>query len=155
MLRRTQNQSIFHLFPRIDHTDLRMNSMSESWKEKQFLGILNRLNWKNISNWMARFFPALAVISFTVMLFFPIPITSNYLFWIPMEKSNPKNKLCPESMWDSANFQKSWKDTVIFHRGHTQNIIAVLNPCGEKKILISQSITIITALSRRYPIQSI
>lgn len=45
-----------------------------------------------------------------------------------MEKSNPKHKFCPESMGDSANFEKSLEDIVIFQ---TQNVIAILNPCGK------------------------
>lgn len=49
-----------------------------------------------------------------------------------MKKTNPKNKLYPESMQDSANFQKTWKDIQSFFRGLTQNIIAILNPCGKK-----------------------
>lgn len=48
-----------------------------------------------------------------------------------MEKSNPKHNFCPESMGDSANFEKSLEDIVIFHRGQTQNVIAILNPCGK------------------------
>lgn len=56
-----------------------------------------------------------------------------------MEKNNSKHKFCPESMEDSANFEKSLEDIVIFHRDQTQNVIAILNPGGKTFFLCHQA----------------
>lgn len=78
-----------------------------------------------------RLFPAPAVISFIVMLFFlfqkQVPIYFENSWKIRTQKTN-----CALKVYESVPaFKKLGKIYSHFHRGHTQNVAAILNPCGK------------------------
>lgn len=84
--------------------------MFKSWKELAVRNFLNTLQTGKYFQLDGKIVLAPAVISFYSAIFFLFQKASTYLFWELMEKQEPKNKLCPESMWVSASFQKTWKD---------------------------------------------